>query len=533
MRNFCLATSILIYCCIASGPAAAQSTGSAVPTIKYISKEAIYVNAGRNQGVSIGDTLRILRKNRVIAFAVVKHISAKSSASQLIRSVTAVKVGDRVSTGPVKRPPRAASTATQRRSASRGRPRRRRRKATNLLSGFVSLQNYWQQSLTGSKLTSTQPSVSGKIRVKNIAGTGLEFRLRQRSRRYFRSGGSSYLSQSNEWVHRVFEVAFVYDVPDSPVQLGIGRVYSPHIRGIGYIDGAYFSTKILPGLRVGLAAGTEPDPVSSGFEPSSKKIGAFVTLENGSFENTRLATTIAASASYEAGVINREFLYLQNNLTIAHRLYLYQSVEIDVNRDWRRAAQGQPLSFSNFYLTANYTASPKVTLYFGYDARKNVRTYTTMNTPDSLFDASTRQGVNGGVSWNLSENMRFGANASVRFRQAGMQNNYFSSIYYNLRHVPLRGHTLTARVSYINTQFTSGYRPTLFYRMPVTRRVNFRLGGGGYIYKTGAISTKNYYAEAGSYISLWRHYYLSTNFRQYFDTVLQSRQIFTELGMNF
>ena len=531
----------LLFCTILiSQNIYAQSKSQPPVHIKYISKEAVYIDAGKNSGLAKGDTLTIHRGRQLIGFAVVVHLSRKSAACRLIRSKVKIRVGDSV------RLPRAARTKSQTATAnakrSRGRTKNRaeqkksRQKAANSpnqVRGYFSIQSYWQRANANAAFVYSQPSFSGKLRVKNLAGTGLAFKLRQRSRLYRRSHSSYYQNRENEWIHRFFEMCLSYESPDSPFEFGLGRVYSPHIRGIGYIDGVHVSTKMTPNIQIGFAAGKEPDEETSTFRSVRNKYGAFVALETGSYQKQRLATTVAVSASYEKGMVNREFVYLQNNYWLADRLSIYQSVEIDLNRDWRKAAAGKSYSFSNFYFTANAFLSPALSAYFSFDARKNIRVLNTMNTPDSVFDDATREGVSGGMRLTLPSNMRLGANVSLRFQEGGLQNTIFSSIYYSIRQFPARGHSVTARLSYIDTQFTTGYRPSINYRLPFSRNLTFNVIGGGYIYKNATLTTKSYYPELQAYYTFLRRYFLSVQFRQYLDAKLESSRFFVEAGVNF
>lgn len=501
--------------------------------VKYVSVEAIYIDAGRKVGLAVGDTVEVFRGNRLVARLEVSHVSSQSAACRVIEEKATVVSGDIVrlfgnrtfSAGQqqgVKQSPQLAST---------GRVTGRLRRMTNHIRGSVSLQNNWQQDMTGRSMSSIQPSLAGRLTVENLFGTGLVFKMRHRSRLYYRSTGNS-LAQ-DDWVHNLFECALTYGVPTSGVELGLGRLLSPYVRGMGYIDGVHIAARVHSNFRVGVAAGTQPREKNMSVTGSRQKYGAFMNFETGSNRGMQLSSTMAFSGSYENGMIDREFFYLQNYYKLADRLSIYQSVEIDINRKWRREMEGHDYTFSNLYVNANLEILSNVSANFSYDARKNVRTYRYYSVSDSLFDDTLRRGFSAGLHIRLSRNMNIRGTGSIRYREGEGRNNYFGSFSYQIRRFPRRGNSLSARMAYVKTQFTRGYRPTLAFRMPVKRRVVLNLTGGGYIYETGGMTTSNYFGEARAYCYFARKFHLSAAYRQYIDSRLRSALLSTELGMVF
>ncbi len=528
MRHLLLFLMFLLLARVGFG----QATKLRRATVKYVSVDGIYIDAGKQQGLVIGSKLFVVRSGKRIATLKVQHLSTRSAACVIIRGSRNIKKGDRVvfaaqgATGVKNR-----NNLNQRKPATR--KRKTRKRPVNALSGFLAVQSYFQQDMSGGQLSIVEPGIEGKLVVKNLAGSGLALRIRHRSRFYHRSRAISSITPNNEWTHRLYELALVYDLDGMPVEFGFGRVLSPHIRGLGYIDGAHFAMRMNPHMLLGFAAGSEPNDATSSLHFSRKKLGMFLTYERHSQNGQRLASTLALSASYEQNHVNREFVYLQNTYSFLQWFSLYQSVEVDINRGWRKQAQGHAFSFSNLYIIANAMPASFLSLNFSYDARRNVRTFDSFGIPDSLFDFSLHQGVSGGFSLTLPHDMSLRANASLRFQQGPTNDNFYGSIYYGIRNFPRRGHALAARLAFFNTPFSRGVRPVLSYRFPFKRRVNVSLSGGGYIYRTGTRQISNYYGEISSYASIARRYYASFHLRQYFDSQLQSMQLFLESGMNF
>ena len=154
-----------------------------------------------------------------------------------------------------------------------------------------------------------------------------------------------------------------------------------------------------------------------------------------------------------------------------------------------------------------------------------------MDTPDSLFNDDVHQGIKAGLNWHLTDRLYFRGFAGMRFREDLFDDNQFVSAMIRVNRFPKTRHSVSISMHIVETQFTTGYRPMLTYRLPVSRRLVLNLTGSGYIYKTGSRTTKYYYGDISTYYNFGRRYYLSGNIRQYFDSELESVELRTELGI--
>ena len=535
----------LLLGCAWAGQAAAQATGKG--NIKYISIEGVYIDVGKNVGLAIGDSIIATRNNKALALLQVTHVSSRSAACRILKKLRQIRVGDtvvfirrkrfRMRNGMTHRG-RAKKLASRRsRSTTSQRKRNRRKQPSTELTGYVSFQSYVQQNWLDTRRTLFQPSVDSRIKVRNLVGTGLTFIFRHRSRFHHRSNLSSTDIPNSEWTHRLFEMGILLDNPNSPLQFGVGRVYSPYIRGIGTIDGGHVAYRILPHFLVGTAFGAEPQLYNTDVEFTRKKVGFFITYESSSEASLahHLSTTLAMSGSYRNDVVNREFLYWQTQFSFRNLLSIYQTLEIDINRGWRKLSGLSDISFSNFFLTGNLFLHKRIQFNFSFDARRNLPTYEMhLNTADSLFDVSLHRGASAGLSLYLPLNMTLRGNVSLRFRQDNLQDNLFASIFYNIRHFPKRGHHFTARLAYIRVPFTRAYRPVFTYRFPFRRRYIVNLTAGGYLYKNRAFATSTYFGEISTFFNFARDYFASASLRQYYEeNGLGSFQLYWEIGRNF
>lgn len=530
-----LATLIAVTILLAGSTAGGSR--AATITVTHVSIEAVYIDAGTKAGLAKGDTLRVLKGERRGQRLLVTNISSLSAACKALSQKVKFSVGDvlvpahalvavaEATTTKSSSPPKLI---TVRKSA------RERALEPNQVRGFLTFHTRWQRDLSGSNVSWTQPGLSGKISVTNIGGNHLNFRLRHSSRysyRTFEIGGAP--GSADDWTHRLSELSLTYLPPGSPVEIGFGRVISPYIRGVGYIDGGYVAVNPAGRYGFGMAVGTEPYVQSRFYNPDSRKVGFFLTRTAGSYDHQRLASTIAISGSYNGDVVSREFIYVQNTFSHARRFTAFQSVEVDINRHWRMDVSNERISFSNLYATANWAVTDHASIDGSIDARKNVYSYPTKDTPDSLFDRSLQRGFDAGLSLKLPKDVSLRGNGGVRFGESAAQNIHFASIFLNTRNFIHRGHHLSLRISRSQTQFTTTYGPLATYRFPLSRRTRGYLSGGGYLYDSQGVTDNNLYVETGANRTLLQRYYVSGSWRQYLSGSLKSTEIDVELGISF
>jgi hypothetical protein len=336
----------------------------------------------------------------------------------------------------------------------------------------------------------------------------------------------------DKWIHRLSEAALIFGGGDSSYEVGVGRVLVQHMGGIGYTDGVYALTRLNGRYRAGAVVGTVPDLAGSGFRGDYRRAGLFLSREVGTYESSRLVTTVALSSSSAEGEVDREFIYLQNRYSYQNMLSLYQSVELDYNRDWRMDATGERITFSNLYLTGNANIGSRVSLDASFDARKNVWTHAVIDLPDSLFDTSLRRGVNGGVSLNLPGRVRMRGHMGRRFGEGDLSDIDFVSGSVTRRGLARRGDMLTFRYSRSKTITTTGKQPAVSYHFPY-RHMRLTAGWGGYTYETDTTKNNSYYYDLGAHANVKRNYFLSGTWRYYFSGPLESVQIVGELGWSF
>ncbi len=519
------AGAILLAAALLCVTGAAFADDQEAPAINYISADAVYLNSGRHAGLEIGSRVKVVREGRTIAILEVIHVSSNSASCRIVEQTEAPRVGDAAIFTAVAVPPAPAATL-QAGGATRltGVPR-----TENVVSGYVEFQNVLQRDLTGSDLSSLQPAIAARILVKNVGGSGGNLRFRDRIRYYHRDQPAGASIESGEWYHRLTELSFVVDTPGATLNWGVGRLIAPHMIGVGIVDGGYVSYAFAKYLRAGVSGGLTPDLIDLTVSSDNAQAGGFVAFDYEAARRWRFISSASLMGRYQSGTVSREFVYWQNSFNYYRYFAVFQSVEVDFNRDWRRDAAGEAATFTNFYLMASGEVTEYASLDLAFDSRKNVRVYETKETPDSLFDDVTHNGYRGGVTFHLPRSVTLRGYGGLRYIDGRRTNRYFAG-WARAARLPWRGHSVWIRYAYADARTVTGHRPAVEYRFPAGRRTRIDVGAGGYIYEQGTRVTSSYHADLGANYTRGR-YFASGSYRQYFGGNLESILFFLNVGL--
>lgn len=507
--------------------ARAQAGDEPVGELTYVSTEGVYFNAGSAIGLRVGDTLEVRRGGKIIATVVINNISSQSAAAVILEQSEPVQAGDRLFALTIGEPQLDQPTEPE--------PAPVREKPTRPISGTrvrgeIALSNYLHHDLSGADLSWTRPGLASRLSVENIGEAGLTFEFRHRTRLYHRSREVREGEGTDEWSHQVYEMALLHDHEGVSTEWGVGRIIAPYVRGVGLIDGGYFARAISEHYKIGFAGGTSPDPENSGLDFGRRKLGVFVAYEAGRYDADRLGLSAAISTEYDHSVVSRDFVYLQGTFSRFGRLTTYHSVELDWNRGWRYDYAHDRLKLTNYFGSATLTLHRDASLFVSYDTRRSIRYFENRNVPDSLFDNQSNKGVRAGFSLRFSDRVSMRASGGIRMRDDYFEDAKNGSLSLRVSRFPARRHSMSAYFSYVKTQFTTGYRPMLVYRFPVVTRLLMTVTGAAHFYDTGTRTSSNYYTDlAGSY-AFHSGLFINGSYRQYFDTELQSVEMFAELG---
>ena len=506
-------------------------------TIKYMSAENIYIDGGQLDGLAVGDTLVVMRKNTKIAALLINYTADHSAACTLLYQRVQINPGD------MARPATLRKTGTS--GTDEGKttlPVRQTRQPAPQKSvtsgvrvgGNVSMQWYHVSDLSNGKYNFDQPGMRLNLKMHNLFSKNINFRLKTRSRYNMREREFSSTIPKDAWRNRIYTASLSYDDPKAALNFRFGRIISNAFSGIGYIDGAMVQHNVTERVHYGMFAGTQPQWQYADFQTSIQKYGAFVNYVQGEYGGKRFESTLAAAGEYHGGDISREFLYFQNSYTNA-RFNFFQSAELDVNRNWRRDRSGESLSLTNIYLNMSYRITSGITTGLSFDDRKNYYTWEIRSVADSLFDDAMRYGARWNLNWRLPGNYRLFMNAGLRARETDTENTYSYALGLNKSSMTSLRLYMNIYASGFHNYFSDGYHASVRFGKHFRGGHDLNLGYGNYSYMISTVNTthSNHWLRANGNLLLGRHLYMGENYEYIWGSDSPGHRIYTELGYRF
>lgn len=412
-------------------PARAQ-TGTAI-SVRYRSAETIYLDAGKSAGVDVGDRLEVLRGGQVIAEIEVVYAANASASARVLSEREPIQPGDRVrvlgdtSSPPSEPPPPRRETPAAEPSPPRTAPRERPeadrgyglfRPSRTRVTGALTFD--WESWTDGANAERDADRTTARLnlRVRDIAGTPLQLRLRLRSREVSRSRVLTGGIPASESRDRLYEAALIWNPPDSWLDVRVGRLGTSPFVGLGYVDGAVASFKVTDWLAVGGVFGRRPEIEELGFASSGSKAGAFVRLTPSGRDAERGLDLLLAGLREEGDLgVSREYVTLETTYHGGDRWSFFQHAEVDLNTDWRELAARDEAQLSTLSLTALRRLASGNRLAISFDRFQPYLTEEDRLSPVDVFDSFYRQGLR--VSWQTGRTggLNLSVDAGLRTRE--------------------------------------------------------------------------------------------------------------------
>jgi hypothetical protein len=300
---------------------------------------------------------------------------------------------------------------------------------------------------------------------------------------------------------RVYNLAAKYDV-DSTMSIVVGRKINNKASSLGAIDGLQVE-KWLGRNYLGIIAGFRPDIFEYGFNTNLFEYGAYIGR---AVNNNKVyaQTTLGLLEQRNAGQIDRRYAYFQHSSTIARKLNLFGSLELDIYEKVNEVVGNSP-RLTNLYVSARYRFSRKVNASISYDSRKRILFYETLRTDIErmLDDDESRQGIRFRVNVRPLKSLNVGASFSRRFQSSQQNKSENINGFASLSKLPKVGGNLT---------------------------VNFNRNSSNYL-KTSIVSVRHSRSLVKQKINMDLYYRL-VNYN-FFNAQLTSNGHFAGMGLNY
>jgi hypothetical protein len=252
-------------------------------------------------------------------------------------------------------------------------------------------------------LNSRQYGMLVQADMKRIGGSWWNFTGYWRGRLNAQSsGGSGGVPPVTltDLLNRTYHLGFYYENPDSPVMLGVGRLYLPWAPSLSTIDGGYFARRMSRFVTWGFFGGSTPDPTSWSYNPNQRIAGTFVNFASGNFDGPQISSTTGLAMTTILWHVAREFAFFENTFSYKRSLSIYSSLQAD---EGRTAAGGQAYDtgLTQSFTTLRLQPVSKITFNLNYNYFRNLPTFDPALISTGLLDQYLFQGLSGGVRVDL------------------------------------------------------------------------------------------------------------------------------------
>lgn len=524
---------------VASVSAPVLATGSAPETlasVTYMTLSTIYVSAGSDDGLAIGDELNVVRDNATLGRVRIQEISRHRAACVLVEQTSDFSVGDHIAPGDLdaERSPGAASTALLRRSPSTvaAAPSSNGTGSQAWLRGHgfrgrIGARYLSVQDRTGLGQSFSQPALDLRIEGREIGGSPFDLSVDVRTRRTYRSMPDG--ESSSDGRSRVYRANGSWSPFEGRASLGAGRQYSPELPALGIFDGVSGVVR-LARWSCGILSGTQPDAEDFGYSSEIREHGAFVQVRSAQGSNDAWNATLGVVASYADGEVNREYAAFQTSVSKG-RFSTYFSQDVDLNREWKLEAEGRSLSFTNTYSSLRLQAARGTVVSAGYDNRRSVRLYRDFVSPESEFDDAYRQGTWVGMDQRLGRSVRLGLKVK---RSTGGSTEHADS--YTLNGAIQWPVALRARTTYFSNALVEGWIHSGSASAQLGPSLRLELGGGVRREQTrtsGGSDSELTWTNLTADYALGRSWYASLSYERSDDGPEATDQVYTTVSYRF
>lgn len=394
--------------------------------VKYVSGDAVYLEAGSSAGISEGQSLVVWRRDGAgeaarVAEILIESVALKSSAGRIVKSNSGVFPGDSAflsqeSMQSLRRRLISGNLQSYAQivSFTEGAPNEQEIRESlpkpplpevNRVRGRIGVDSSIMQ-VSGSDSRSAQFGFVLRLDARRIGGTHWNVSGSHRGR--FQSRTNSRNETLSDLINRTYNLSVTYDNPQSHWVLGAGRLYVPWASSLNTMDGFYFGRRI-GGQTIGLFAGTNPDPTSWNYDSRRRTGGVFVNFERGDFESFRVSSTSGVALSRINWRPDRQFGFFENAVFYKKYLSMYSTVEADLltasQNEGERAAV-----LSRSYLTIRFQPHDIISFDVSENYFRNIPTFDTRLIGTGLLDRFLFQGLSGGFRLSLPRRIGLYAN---------------------------------------------------------------------------------------------------------------------------
>jgi hypothetical protein len=528
--------------------------------IRYISGNNVYIDGGRNSGLTEG-TVLVLKQNPaeqaregvdvalepgIVAKLTVVSVASSSAVCELggttreltvndvlsMPDVEVQKLVERNTLGNTRQYPMVVSFSEGDPLDEEAREKipRPPLPEVNQMRGRIGFDMSTIRQLGQGSSTSSSYGMVFRGDFNRLFGT--HWNLNGYWRGNFQSSSAPSQPSMQDLINRTYLMSLSYINPESHWTAGIGRLYLPWASSLETIDGAYMGRQYTSTV-VGLFAGSTPDPTAWNYNPKNKIGGFFVNEHGGSFESFRYSTTAGVGVNLLNWTVNRPFVFTENSLSYKRYFSLFHSMQVDrptPNPTMPAIGVGLGQSLLSFRVQVH----PRVTLDITDTYFRDVPTYDPVLVGTGLLDKYLYQGLNGGARVLLPEHVTgyfsLGRSSSSSDTKSSLNELFGATI----SHIGRTGIMADVRYSKFDSAFASGTYRSVTISRDLTDRLRLDLQGGRYVYtSTLASNSGSYFANLLFDTNIGSRYFLQSGFTTQRGGTQDYNQWITTFGYRF
>jgi len=429
---WCVLAAVVGSCLYGFAGQGTERGGRAQYRIKYVADGAVYLEAGRNVGLTEGVKLSVRRpapngdeKNptkalEAIAVIRVSSVAQVSTVCEVIEARQEIKVGDiayleaedaevlaeqNVLNGTRQYP--QVVTFTQ------GDPLDEEARESvprpplpeiNRARGRIGFEYGGLQSSGLFARGTTQLGLVLRTDITRIGGSYWNLSGYWRGRLDSASSGSTAQQGLSDLINRTYHLSMSYANPHSRWVAGFGRLYLPWASSLDTLDGGYVGRRISNITTAGVFAGSTPDPSSWDYNPNRRLAGGFINFEGGSFDSTKYTSTFGVGISTIGSQARRPFFFTETGIFYKRYLSIYHSLQADRPSF---QAPGSPMSstagLSRSFLTVRIQPTARLSLDVNHNYFRDFPTFNPNLVSTGLVDKLLFQGLSVGMRFDVTK----------------------------------------------------------------------------------------------------------------------------------
>jgi AMIN domain-containing protein len=524
--------------------------------VKYVSKDAAYLEGGRSAGLTEGMKLEVRDDSldgkpnpdgsdpRLIARLEVASVAETSSVTDIKQARRPIKPGD---VAYLSSEDQATLTEQQSLSSTRkypqvitfteGDPLEEEQRAEvprpplpeiNRARGRIGVDYSGIMGLNGSSPSSSQVGLVLRADITRIGGTYWNLSGYWRGRMTQRSSAGTQTLQ--DLLNRTYHLAMTYDNPNSRWVAGVGRLYLPWASSLETIDGGYFGRRIGAHSTMGIFGGSTPDPTSWNYNPDRRMGGAFVNFEGGSYDSVRFTSTIGSGISTLNGQFDRPFVFVENGIYYKRFLSIYESAQADNPPGSPAVARPGP-GLARSFVTVRVQPHERISFDFNHNYFRDVPTFDPSLIGTGLLDKYLFQGFSAGVRVEPIRHIFLYTNMGLSSRTGDTRSSLNQMYGFTVGQIWRTGLRGDVRYSRFNSSFGDGEyeAASLSRNISDAFRVEVQYGQQKFISGLSANSTSRF-VNTMLDTNLGKHYFFTGGFTVDRGVLLDYNQWFLTLG---